>query len=320
MVPLITLEEHYHSKAAQEANGEKDPILQWPQPLIQKLHSLGDERLRDMDRGAVSLQVISHTPTQGSLSPAGCRAANDELSAGRLASPARLAAFAALPMAQPAAAAAELARCVHELGFVGALIDNHCGGRSYDDEAFWPVFAAAQRLGVPLYLHPDFPPDDLAPRYRGNFAESAAVNMSVSGFGWHAECALHVLRLFAAGVWDRFPRLQLIVGHMGEMLPFQLERIVWLSARWGKRERGLRQVWDENLIVTTSGMFSLAPMACLLRSTRIDRILYSVDYPFSKNEEGLRFMEELEKSGLVTREEFEMIAYKNAERVLKVKV
>jgi predicted TIM-barrel fold metal-dependent hydrolase len=320
MAPLITLEEHFYSKAIRADTGMDQPISQSHPQVLEKLHSISEDRIRDMDSGRVSLQIISHTPTQGSASPSTCRTINDELHIACKANPSRFAGFASLPMAEPTAAADELSRCVKDLAFVGALIDNHCAGRMYDDEFFWPVFERAAELDVPVYLHPDFPPEDLAPHYRGNFSEGAAMSMSIAGWGWHSETALHVLRLFASGLFDRFPKLKIIIGHMGEMLPFQLDRVVRISARWGKRERGLKQVWDENLWITTSGMFSLAPMACLLRSTRVERILYSVDYPFSDNEMGMKFMEELERSGMVSGDGFEMIAYKNAEKLLKIKL
>lgn len=128
------------------------------------------------------------------------------------------------------------------------------------------------------------------------------------------------MRLFAAGVFDKFPKLQIVIGHFGEMLPFMLQRVCDLSIRWGKFERSFKQVWDENIYITTSGVWSLDPMACILRNTKIERILYSVDYPFAKNEKGLRWMEELQGSGLVGKEDLERIAYKNAEKLLRIKV
>ena len=271
-----------------------------------------------MDSGSVSLQVISHGP--GNFPPDTCRAANDYLAASIQRHPGRLAGWAMLPMASPATAAAELTRCVQTHGFVGALIDNHLAGRFYDDASFRPVFHAAETLDVPLYIHPTFAPPALAPHYAGNYADSTAFWLSAASWGWHAETALHVLRLWASGVFDRFPRLKLVIGHMGEMLPFQLDRIVGQTWLWGVQvETGLREVWERNVWVTTSGMFALAPLACLLRVSPMEKILYSVDYPFSPNERGAAFVEEMGKSGLVTEEQMEMICYKNAENLLGVK-
>lgn len=120
--------------------------------------------------------------------------------------------------------------------------------------------------------------------------------------------------------FDRFPRLKFIIGHNGEMLPFMLERTGAFLAQMVPMKRNLLEVWDSNIWVTTSGMFTIAPFLCLAKTTRKSRILYSVGYPLSTNEEGAQFIDLLSKSGLVTDEELEMIAYRNAETLLKVKV
>lgn len=317
MLALITLEDHYLSTILGEKLAPR--YAGFPPAISERLKDLSTLRLKEMDAGHVSLQIISHAPAD--TDAASCAAANDELAAAVSAHPSRFAGFALLPMNDPPAAAAELARTVKEHNFVGALLDNHLdSGEYYDDARFWPVFAKAQDLDVPLYIHPTFPTDDMkAALYRGNYGKAAEVSLGMAGWGWHADTALHVLRLFAAGVFDRFPRLKVVIGHMGEMLPYQLERVIKMSKTWGERERGLQSVWDQNVWVTTSGMFSVNPMACMLRNTKVERILYSVDWPFSKNEDGVGFIEELRKSGLVSEEELEGIAYKNAERLLKVK-
>lgn len=270
-----------------------------------------------MDAGGVNFQVISHGPLDAPASI--CIQANNELAEAISKNPTRLAGFATLPMGEPVAAAAELERCVKTLGFVGTLVDSHFEGEHYDDEKFWPVFEKAQELDVPVYIHPTFASEEMMGYFKGNYADDVAVALSAFGWGWHSDTGLHVLRLFAAGVFDRFPRLKIVIGHMGELLPFQLERIFPQSERWGKRERGLREVWMESIWVTTSGMFSLAPLACLLQTTSVDHVLYSVDYPFSSNEKGKAFVEEIEKSGLLKGEDMEKFAYKNAESLLKVK-
>jgi predicted TIM-barrel fold metal-dependent hydrolase len=316
--PLITLEEHFFSteciKAFESRYSEQ---LKFLPGLADQLADLGEIRLRYMDAGKVSLQVISQGP--GNPTSSQCRAANEQLSAAVAKNKSRFAGFAVLPMSEPKAAAEELTRCVGEFGFVGALIDNHVDGKYYDGEEYHVVFEAAQKLDVPIYLHPTWPSEDMMPRYTGNFSEGAASSIGASGFGWHSEVANHILRLFASGLFDHFPKLKIVIGHMGEMLPFMLQRICDLSIRWGKFARSFKQVWDENIWITTSGVWSLDPMATILRNTKIEHILYSVDYPFAKNEKGLSWMEELEKSGMVGKEDLERIAYKNAEALLRVK-
>ncbi|KAF7596846.1 hypothetical protein BBP40_012446 [Aspergillus hancockii] len=318
MLPLVTLEDHYASSKVCEAYPEiREQYANFPPHILKKLLSLGDDRVQDLDKGKVSLQVISHGP--GNVSPPICSAANDDLASAITRHPTRLAGFAMLPMGEPAAAVQELERCVTELGFVGALVENHLEGHFYDDERFWPVFEKAQDLDVPIYIHPTLASDSMMEHYKGNYDDSVALALSAFGWAWHTETGLHILRLFASGLFDRFPKLKIIIGHMGEMLPFQIERIFPISERWGHRERDLRTVWRENIWITTSGMFSLAPLACLLQTTTVDRVLYSVDYPFSTNEKGLAFFEEIEKSGLITGQDLELFAYKNAEGLLGVK-
>ncbi|KXX79685.1 2,3-dihydroxybenzoate decarboxylase [Madurella mycetomatis] len=283
-----------------------------------------------MAAGRVALQVVSHVPGLGGYDSGACRAANDELFAavreeerraggtareGR----ARMAGLAVAPMGDPPAAAAELRRAVRELGFLGALVDNHVAGRFYDGPEYDVWWAAAEELGAPVYLHPTWPSEDMAARYRGNFANAAAVSMASSGLGWHTDTALHVMRLFASGLFDRRPGLKIVIGHMGETIPFMLQRIQALSQRWGTFRRDFKTVYDENVWITTSGVWSVDPMRCILANTRIDRILYSVDYPFQKNEVGLEWIKELGESGLVDDEQLKAIAHGNAEKLLCVK-
>jgi predicted TIM-barrel fold metal-dependent hydrolase len=254
-----------------------------------------------------------------------CQKGNDELAAGIAQSNQshRFAALAVLPVSDPAESARELDRSVSILKFVGALIDNHANGTHFDSAAYDILWAKASDLDVPIYLHPTWPSAVMSEQFKGEYAEPVAVSLGAAGWGWHSDVGLHVLKLFAAGVFDRFPKLKIVVGHMGEMLPFMLERCIDMSTRWagwGTRERPLRQVWDENIWITTSGSWSLAPLKCILENTRVERIMYSVDYPFESNERGLGWFQQLEESGMLNSEQLEMIAYRNAEELLKVKV
>lgn len=314
--PLITLEEHFVSEAALTHGSDDDPlgIKRFPPLIATKLSNLGNTRLKDMDAGTVTLQVISHGPTDGSAPIEICRKANDELKVAVESNKGRFAGFAVIPMNEPAAAAEELERCVQTLGFVGALVNNHEKGQFYDDSFFWPIFSQCQELDVPIYLHPTVPSPEMA-KGSGNYADIVA-----HCWGWHSETGVHFLRLFASGLFDTYPRLKVIIGHMGEMLPFMLDRIIrFTKKQWPARQRDLQTVWDQNMYITTAGMFSVAPMACLLRVCKTERILYSVDYPFSSNEEGMDFMDELARSGLCSKEEMDKIAYGNAEELLGVK-
>lgn len=320
--PLITLEEHFFSAAASSSPTMQSQCSEQFKHILglsEKITDLSDIRLSSMDAGQVSFQVISHAP--GGLTPAECYAANNQLYTAIQCHSIRFAGFAVLPVSDPALCAAELTRCIQDLGFVGALIDNHTSqGTYFDAESYLPFWAAAASLDVPIYLHPTWPTDtQLSLSYIGNFPTSASKSISASAFGWHSDVATHILRLVASGLFDKLPTLKVIIGHMGEMLPFMLARIEQLSPRWGKHVRSFKEVWDTNIWITTSGNWSVDPMATILRNTKVSHILYSVDYPFGRNEDGLAFMKNLEKSGLVSNEELEMIAHENAEALLGIK-
>ncbi|KAM7206472.1 hypothetical protein V8F20_002821 [Naviculisporaceae sp. PSN 640] len=237
--------------------------------------------------------------------------------------PKRLAGFAGLPMQNPAEAASELRRmATGPAKFLGALVDSHTkSGTYYDSPDYDVLWEEAVKLDVPIYLHPAFPHHQLYNSHlkSPHLPEQTNISIQAFGFGWHSDVAMHVLRLYAAGVFDRFPRLKIILGHFGEMIPYMLQRIEKVSKMWG-RKRGFKEVWDTNFWVTTSGNWSMDPMACMLLygNTKVERILYSVDYPFGNNEEGLKWLDELERSGMVNAEDFENIKWKNAARLLKL--
>ncbi|EME82972.1 uncharacterized protein MYCFIDRAFT_153671 [Pseudocercospora fijiensis CIRAD86] len=319
--PLIALEEHFLSTAVLEAfdDAYQEQFKAIP-AAKDKLADLDSLRLEEMAKGKISMQVISHACAPGGPSPEMCRQGNDQLAAAVRKNKAHFAGFAVLPIADPDECAKELERSVKDLGFVGALIDNHVNGKYFDGDEYDVMWRKAEELDVPIYLHPTWPAEDMMQQsYTGNFTAGASRSLGASGWGWHSETGLHILRLYAAGVFDKFPRLKIIIGHFGEMLPFMLQRISKLSVRWGQQRRKILQVWEENIWITTSGVWSLDPLKCILGNTKIDHILFSVDYPFEPNENGLKWIQDLEDSGLVTQEELEMIAYKNAEKLLKVK-
>jgi predicted TIM-barrel fold metal-dependent hydrolase len=282
-----------------------------------------------MRRAGVTLQILSHAPGLSSADPRHCAQVNDFLAAQIRATDASRSLYrglAVLPMVSPVHAARELRRCVAELGFVGAMIDNHISSADgsgsathYDGAEFLPVFAAAEELDVPIYIHPMFPPPTLATQYSaGAFAAGAGASMGSSGWGWHSECGLHVLRLFAAGVFDSCPKLKIIVGHFGEMLPFMLDRVYALSVRWGARQRDFRTVWRENMWITTSGVWSVDPMAMIARNTETDKVLFSIDWPFADAGDGKKFWEDLAQSGLYDEAGLAKIGWRNAAKLFRL--
>ncbi|KAF2092605.1 putative metal-dependent hydrolase [Rhizodiscina lignyota] len=316
-IPSITLEEHFTSEAASKVYGSASSDFG---PAIgAKLTSLSTSRLADMDAGGVARQVLSHTPFRTAPSPKLCVAINDELHAAVDAHQDRFAGFASLPMQEPHAAAAELRRTVKELGFVGALVDTHSEGVFYDGSEWDVVWEMAQELDVPIYMHPCFASEEMMRiNYRGNYPEIVAVGLGAFVFGWHVETGLHFLRLFAAGVFDRFPHLKLLLGHMGETIPYMMQRQERATGRWSHLKRPLREVWRSNVWVTTSGTFDTTPLALLLKVSPLHHVLFSVDYPFSSTEMGKKYIEEIEEQGLLKGEDLKAFVSGNAAKLLRI--
>lgn len=321
---LITLEEHYRSPLVEkEIEGARNFLGSVNEELakrLAKLGQLGEERIADMDRGEIDVQVISHAmPSpellEGERAVSLARRVNDEIAQAVSRYPKRLAAFATLPVSDPHAAAAELERTVKQYGFKGALINGMVHGKFLDDPCFTPLFERAQDLDVPLYLHPAPPPEPVENIYFSGLEPGLARMLSIAGWGWHAEQGLHTLRLIATGVFDRFPKLQIIIGHMGEMIPFFLARINSALAPVTKSlQHSVADYFQTNVHITTSGLFTAPPLYLALEVIGADRILFSVDYPFSSTEQGRAFLDKLSLSPI----DFEKITHGNAERLLKL--
>ena len=325
----ITLEEHYRSKHVEavlpEATNFFGPMNSANEEMgkrLAKLSNLGEQRIADMDRAGIDVQVLSHTvPSPELLEPARAiplaQHVNDEMAEGVRRYPKRFAAFATLPVSDPAAAATELERTVKQLGFKGAMINGITQGRFLDDPFFRPIFERAEALDVPLYLHPAPPPEAIDKVYFSGLEPGLGRVLSIAGWGWHAEQGLHTLRLIATGVFDRFPKLQIIIGHMGEMIPFFLARIdavVTPMAKMSGLKKSVADYFHSNVHITTSGLFTAPPLYLALEVVGADRILFSVDYPYSSNELGRAFLNKLSLSPA----DFEKITHGNAERLRKL--
>jgi predicted TIM-barrel fold metal-dependent hydrolase len=319
-VRTIALEEHFWTPelAAPPGTG---PLATWGQRVDDQLRDLGQARLADMDANGIDLQVISHAApaAQGLAGAQGitrAREANDRLAAAVRAHPDRFAGFATLPTADPRAAAAELGRAVHDLGLIGALVNSTLGsnGTFLDDSRYEPLLDRFERLDVPLYLHPAPPSAALREALYHGLPPAVAGRLATGAWGWHAEAGLHVLRMIATGVFDRHPGLRLIVGHCGEMVPFMLDRI---DAMLRPDSIALKpsEYFSRNIWVTTSGLFSLPPVLCTVQVLGVDRVLFSVDYPFGDNAAGRALLDTLPLAPA----DKAKIACGNAERVLGLK-
>jgi 2,3-dihydroxybenzoate decarboxylase len=270
-----------------------------------------------MDEAGIDLQVLSHTaPSVQKHDPESAvrlaRLANDRLHEAVRAHPARFAAFAALPTPDPKAAADELERTV-KLGFKGAMVHGLTNGRFFDDKMFWPVFERAQALDVPLYLHPAVPHPAVIDAYYKDYAKDWPMLLR-AGWGFTAETALSAIRVVLSGVLDEYPRTRIILGHLGEGIPFFLWRINHSLARQGHDVKSFREQFCEHFYVTTSGFFSDPALLCCMQEMGIDRILFSVDYPFVENPLGTKWLETVP----LCAEDKQKLASGNAKRLLKL--
>jgi predicted TIM-barrel fold metal-dependent hydrolase len=294
-----------------------------------RLTDVGPGRIRRMDAAGIDLQVLSHVqPGVQTLEVSTAIRLSTEIN-DRLADiicryPIRFAGFATLATQSPQDASDELERSVTQLKFKGALINGHTLGRYMDGISFSPLFECAQALDVPIYIHPTFPPPEISDVYYKNYPAMA------QSWGWMVETGTHLLRLMSGGVFDRYPNLRIIVGHMGELIPFGLDFINrgltlgnWLLGAKGKvsesatpkpMQRSVRSYMRDNVFVTTSGVFDHAALACTIAELGIDHVLFSVDDPFGDNFEAVSFL----KAARISEVDRHKLAHGNAERVLKL--
>jgi predicted TIM-barrel fold metal-dependent hydrolase len=294
----IALEEHFWSPELADPPGSGRRVM-YGERIASQLGDLGKARIAEMDAAGIDVQVISHVAPGAQGLPDGldvARRANDQLAEAVAAHPDRFAGFATLPTGDPLAAARELERAVGDLGFVGALVNSTLGsnGAFLDDPRFEPLLAEFERLDVPMYLHPAPPPASLRDILYGGLPPVVAARLATGAWGWHAEAGLHALRLVAAGVFDRHPGLRLILGHCGEMVPFMLDRMdEQLRQEWSGLPLRVSEYFLRNVWVTTAGMFSVPPVMCSVQVFGVDRVLFSVDYPFSSNARGRDLLDTL---------------------------
>ena len=325
----IALEEHFTTTAFNEGPGRvfRDGMLKSGGPhatkIFAKLDDLGDRRLADMDAAGIDMQVLSLNfpgteQSEAVEAIAVARDANDIVAAAVRKHPTRFAAFAALPMAAPDAAADELERRVRQDGFKGANINGHNRGRYLDDTFYWPILERAEALNVPIYLHPTLPPKPVIEASFGGFPPNVTFMLAGPAWGWHIETGVHVVRMMFAGVFDRFPKLQIVVGHMGEALPFMLPRLersgAALAAQGMKRKRSFGDYLRQNLHYTFSGFNFAATFHNLLAEVGFERIMFSTDYPYGSMVEARAFLQQLP----ISAGDRERIAHKNAEMLLRL--
>ncbi len=258
-----------------------------PRGVVRKLADLGAERLADMDAHGIDHQVISLTCPGTQLfdtteATALARHVNDVAAQAVSDHPDRFTALAAVALQDPSAAVTELDRAVTRLGMRGLVLNSHLQGRYLDDQEFWPVLEAAEALDVPVYLHPNTPPDRMIEPLFDSGLDGAI-------YGFAVETAMHVLRIISAGVFDRFPRLRLVIGHLGEALPFWIPRIDYfhnaqvVSGRYPSMKAVELRPGDylrRNVWFTTSGMAWTPAIMFVRNVVGAERVLYAMDYPY----------------------------------------
>jgi 2,3-dihydroxybenzoate decarboxylase len=316
---VIALEEHYWDREVAATFTPLDGVRGAP-GIVERLYDHGELRIKEMDAAGIDVQVLSHgAPATQRLDAETAvklaRGANDRLREIVRAHPDRFAAFACLPTADPAAAADELERAVTKLGFKGAMVHGLTNGVFLDDRRFWPIFDCAQALDVPLYVHPATPHPAVVEVYYKDYVKDFPALLS-AGWGFTVETATQGIRLVLSGVFDAYPEVKIILGHLGESLPFSLWRITHALARPGNRDTSFsfRDYFCKHVWITTSGNFSNPALLCCVMEMGVDRILFSVDYPFVSNTPAAEWIPTIPLSA----EDKTKLLSGNAERLLRL--
>jgi len=315
-VRKIALEEHFLCSGFEDywktTVGDVDPAVLGA--VAARLSDFGEQRLSAMDRAGIARSVLSlsgpgvQIERDTATAQGKAREANDALAHEIAKRPDRYSAFAHLPMQDTKAAADELERCMTQLKFCGAMINGHTNGQYLDDPSLFPFWERAEALGALIYLHPADPPAPLA-------ALEGHRGLKRATWEWGVETGSHALRLVFAGLFDRFPAARLALGHLGETLPFLLWRFDSRAKLYGvKLARRPSDYIRDNIVVTTSGMFSAEPLDCTIAALGADRVMFSADYPFESIDEASTFMDTVPLDERVRAD----ICFNNAARILRL--
>ena len=342
----ITIEEHFLTADALKATAkvrEAGLALTYHDPVLEtRLLDIGAGRIADMDASGIDMQALSLAVCGvEELEPAAATSiahdTNEELAAAVKANPTRFVGFAAVALQEPEKAAAEFEYCVKKLGFKGLLINGTTDGAFLDNARFTSVLEVAHSNDVPIYIHPAPIPMAVRKAYYSELPDHWGDMLSIGAWGWHSEVALECLRLIVAGVFDRFPKLKIVIGHMGENLPFAMARVDRIL---GRRERpytlspshGLPgavqhrkplerrpiEYFRENIYVTTSGFFTLPPFICATQVVGSDHLLFSIDHPFTPNAMGREFLNSVATQLAMHPDNLKKFTHENAQKLLKL--
>jgi predicted TIM-barrel fold metal-dependent hydrolase len=320
----ITVEEHFASPGFLDGPGSevKDRAKAGGRfaGLLERLTDIGAGRIAAMDAAGIDVQVLSLTApgleqSETAEALALARESNDYLAAGVKKNPMRFAGLASLPIGAPDKAAEELERRVRQDGFKGAIINGHNRGRYLDDKFFWPILERAEALGVPIYLHPTRPPKAVMAAQFDGFSPPVNEAFSGPGWGWHIETALHIIRLILGGAFDRYPKLQIATGHLGEGLIGLFQRFDFsMPPAMTKLDRPVSAYLRDNVHYSFSGFNFPATFLALLLEVGVERIMFSADHPYQSMKDARAFLEQIPVSAA----DRERIAHGNAEKLFNL--
>ncbi len=307
------------SKDGQNPSTENIPKLVSAATAMAGAANMGAERIAEMDLHGIDMQILSYSNSPQLLTPEVAiplvQAANDRLGETIKAYPTRFGAFATLPWSDPQSAAQELERTVKQLGFSGALLTGRPGDTFLDDPKYAPVLAIAEALNVPIYMHPGVPMKAVQEKYYAGFTADVTARLSMFGWGWHAEAGVQIVRMILAGIFDQYPKLQIIAGHWGEMVPFYLARMDdTLPPSVTGLSRTISETFVQHVYVTPSGMLNQPHFDFTLNVMGAERIIYAVDYPYLTNTGARDFLE----NAPITAQQKALIGHGNAERLFKL--
>ena len=318
----ITLEEHFATPEffagpARFVKERADKMGGRYAQVLDRLCDVDAKRISEMDAAGIDMQMLSLSAPgveqmEAAEAIAMAQATNDYLAAAISRHPTRFAGFAAVPTSAPKQAVEELERRLRQPGFKGIVINGHNRGRYLDDKFYWPILEAAEALNAPIYLHPTPPPQQVIDISYGGFDPLVTDLLAGGAWGWHIETAVHMLRIICGGVFDRFPKLQFVIGHMGEGLPFFFQRFEVLPMQVTKLQQPILSYLKQNVHYTFSGMnFQPAFLNLLLELGGVGRIMFSADYPYQSMPWARAFLDHIP----VSPQDRARIAHGNAERL-----
>jgi 5-carboxyvanillate decarboxylase len=308
-------------KEVADAATEYDPDyflvgMQHTDPLRRRLLDTGEERLGIMNQGGVSMHLLAMTSTgvqtfETERAIAIAALGNDRLAEVIRRHPTRYAGLATVAPQDPSRAVIEMDRAISRLKLNGVMINSHTNGEYLDNRKYWPILEAAAGLKVPIYIHPRAPSPAMAKPYREYHLEHAI-------WGYQAECGLHALKLIMSGVFDQFPDLKIVIGHMGEGIPYWLYRIDWMAEKFNMRRPKLKMApsdyFKRNFCITTSGVNWLPALKFCIEVISADNIMFAVDYPYQETMEAVQWLRDAQISEV----DKAKIFHKNAERVFGI--